>query len=213
MKKFLFILVVLVLATIACGGTGKTPSDPNLILKDDFTSNTRKWDEGDSDDGSDVAIRDGKYTFTVKGTNWDYWAIPNNFKITSDVVIEVDAELVSGPKDVIYGVICGYNEDTHEDFHVASIAEDGYAIIYKYVAGEIEILYDELDAFEDFKSPNRLQVSCIGNTITLVVNGVQIATAESDSLVPGNIGFLTGTYDETDAVVTFDNLEVRKPAQ
>ena len=56
------------------------------------------------------------------------------------------------------------------------------------------------------------QPVCAGDTLTLYVNGVQLASVMDTQLVSGDIGFIASTYEAAPIEVRFDNLLVLEPA-
>ena len=58
---------------------------------------------------------------------------------------------------------------------------------------------------------NQLRVSCIGNELSLSVNGIPLMTVQDDSFASGDIGLGVSTLAPGTAVVEFDNLRVIAP--
>jgi len=58
---------------------------------------------------------------------------------------------------------------------------------------------------------NRLRADCIGDTLTLYVNGKLAASAIDSSYTGGDVGFIVGTFDIPNTEIAFDNLTVYSP--
>ena len=52
---------------------------------------------------------------------------------------------------------------------------------------------------------------CEGESLVLLVNGTQVASAVDSEWADGNVGLLAGTYDTPGTEVTFDNFIVCAP--
>jgi hypothetical protein len=225
MKKiFLFALCVLLFASLACnfGGifdnVGKKEQAANILFQDDFSNTFSGWDSLTDENGV-TEYKDGAYHIQVnsigkKGNGMDMWANPaKNFK---DVRVEVDVTQKDGPDDNDMGVICRYSDanDTY-NFYYFLISSDGYAGIAKMVDGASSILSDDgkltgSDAIK-LKASNHIRADCIGDKLTLYVNGQQVASVSDSSFTSGDVGLIAGTFKTPGTDVLFDNFIVSKP--
>lgn len=225
MKKQIFIvLVALALASLACNfsglGGGNLPE--GVLFQDDFSGRGGGWDSytGDPEGLTDYA--DGEYRIKVDLDNTDFWSNPQTDDF-ADVVIEVDARRAGGPQENIFGVQCRYQQSGSGDnrtykFYFLAIGSDGYATIGKVdtstaVEGDAYTYFDysENNAAIKPNEVNRIEARCVGSTLTLSVNGVQLLSVNDTSLTSGGVGLLSGTYDEPGVDIYFDNFVVRKP--
>jgi hypothetical protein len=137
------------------------------------------------------------------------WNLPAAFTGIGDAVVEVDARLVSGPNMGDFGIVCGYKDN--DNFHVLAVANDGYAEILRWVKGDDAIIASKENAFT-ITDAYHLVASCVQGKLSLSVNGVEVLSATSESLEnAGEVGLYGGTFDEGNAVYSFDNFVVRKP--
>jgi hypothetical protein len=67
------------------------------------------------------------------------------------------------------------------------------------------------DAVKQGDATNHLRGDCVGSTLTLYVNGQQVASVTDTSFTSGDIGLTVGTFDDPNAAVTFDNFVVNEP--
>ena len=58
---------------------------------------------------------------------------------------------------------------------------------------------------------NRLRVDCIGNRLSLYVNGEIVAEVTDGDLASGDVGLASGTYDDPGTDMRFDNFVVYRP--
>jgi hypothetical protein len=223
-KNFYFLLLVLslTLATLACGlvsgsdepvspesESAPGPAD-DILFSDDFSNPNSGWDQVNSSEGvTDYA--NGVYRIFVNTDNTDVWANPSlNF---TDTIIEVEATKVGGPDDNDFGIQCRY-QDTG-NFYFFIISSDGFYGIGITQDGTQSLLgADKLQPSDDINlgnTTNNIRVDCVGNTLTLFVNGTQLISVQDDTFASGDVGLLAGTYDEIGTDIHFDNFVVTAP--
>jgi len=215
-RKTLPILLALLVFTLACslfaGGAEDLPK--NILFQDDFSNTGSGWDRNDWDSGK-TDYENGMYHLAVKTASYDIWANPGQY-FEGDVRIEATATKVGGENDDDYGLICRYSgEPSSPNYYFFIISSDGYAVIGKAAADSSTYISSEqmqpAKAIKQGNSTNQLRADCIGNTLTLYVNGQQVATATDADYANGDIGLIAGTFDISYAEVAFDNLVVSKP--
>jgi hypothetical protein len=224
MNKNIFAgLIVLVLATLACGlpsiNTGGTntpavpPVDNNLLFQDDFSDTGSGWDRyEDTDMYTDYD--NGVYRIKVYVPNYWSWANPGQ-SFSSDVSISVNATMSGGPVDNAFGVICRYKDV--ENYYIIIISSDGYAgIARRFEGSDIQLISGDAMITSDAinqgaGATNKVQADCIGNTITLTVNGTKILTATDASITSGDVGLVASSFSEGGVDITFDDFVVTKP--
>jgi hypothetical protein len=142
------------------------------------------------------------------------WA--NAGKEFDDLIIDVDTYQAGGPDDNAYGVICRYQNP--QNFYVFLISGDGHYAIGKYQSGSSQVQYLSgegqyvySDVINQGQSKNQMRVSCVGNELSLTVNGVPLETVTDPTFVIGDIGLGASTFQPGTAVIEFDNLRVIAP--
>jgi pectate lyase len=212
MLSFTLILAAaLVLSACSLLPFSKTPvAASNVLFSDDFSKTSSGWDKASGTEGF-TDYQDGAYHISVTVANYDLWANPS--ESFTDTSVEVDATLVSGTEDNDMGVLCRYQDTSN--YYFAEIASDGYYGIGKVVAGTQNALTDGFPATDLVKSgvgtTNHMRVDCVGNTITLYINGTQAASVTDSEFSSGDVGLIAGTYDTPGVEVAFDNFVVSKP--
>lgn len=211
------IISILLAASISCsltpsGGDGETePGQPsNVLFQDDFSDPSSGWDQVDVEDGITDYI-DGAYRIYVNTKNTDVWSNPGlNF---DDTQIEVEAKKVGGDDNNDFGLICRY-KDTN-NFYFFVISSDGYYGIGKILDGEQLLIGDESmppsEEINQGNATNSLRADCVGNKLSIHINGVLLAEYQDDSFTSGDVGLLAGSFDIPGTDIYFDNFVVRKP--
>lgn len=214
----LLLLLCITTALAACSivsGPTTDPCDDNgALLRDDFSGEQncgwRQYNQG----GAVVEIADGNLSISTSQTGQIWWT--NAGRDFSDVIVTVQARQTSGPNNNAYGVLCRYQDENN--FYIFLISGDGYYAIGKYQTGEQQITYltpNQEYVFSDLinqgVATNLLRVSCIGNELSLSVNGLPLVTVTDDSFAGGDVGLGVSTLEPGTAVVQFDDLLVLAP--
>ena len=211
-KRFILFIAVLLAASLACSlGGGGAATDPNVLFQDDFSDTDSGWDQVDTDAGT-TDYSDGSYRILVNQAQYDAWANPGQ-SFDGDVIVEVDATKNSGTDDNDFGVICHYQDVNN--FYYFHITSDGYAIIGKVTDGDQSGLssenYETTDAVHQGDLTNHIRGECVGNTLTLIVNGEQVLTTTDTDHTGGDVGLMAGTFETAGADILFDNFVVTEP--
>jgi hypothetical protein len=137
-----------------------------------------------------------------------------NVNSYQDVKIDVDAVLLSGPTNDNFGAICRFKDNGN--FYGFVISHDGYFGIFKSIEGVITPLmkpegmqYSEV--IRQGGIVNHIQVVCQGSTLTMSVNGEELASIGDPDLQEGKFGLIAGAYDQPGVNILFDNLLIVQP--
>jgi hypothetical protein len=210
-RAFALFFVPLVLLTLACSSIGGAAEEPGVLFSDDFSDVNSGWDRVQADEGV-TDYENGAYRIFVDAAQHDYWANPG--QSFGDVRVEVDATKIGGPDNNDFGVICRSQADDQE-FYVFQIRSDGFYGIVKYAGDDFEFLgsdgYLASDAVNLGASSNHIRADCVGDTLTLYVNGTQLHSVTDSSYASGDVGLLAGTFDEAGTDIAFDDFVVREP--
>lgn len=215
-KSTLAVVLVLTLAGLACnfsvggGGTGGTGGDDSILFRDDFSSTSSGWDRTTTDSGT-TDYQDGGYHIFVQPEYYSLWANPG--KSFTDVRVEVDAHRLSGVDDNEYGVICRYVDTGN--FYAASISSDGFYGLIRLSDGDFEYVGMEAmqtsDAIHQGSESNHIRLDCVGSSLTLYVNGTQVASAVDSTHTSGDVGLYAGTFGTPGIDIMFDDFVVSRP--
>jgi len=226
MKKLIpFMILVLLASSLACSLITPSASggsaESKILFKDDFSSTSSGWDQiRDTEAITDYENNAYRIQINTIGENkngMSYWASPGlSSQLPADVSIEVDATKMGGPDDNDFGVMCRYT-DTKDNtsFYQFMATSDGYVGIVLVNHGDQKIISSDKLKLSDSIKPgaatNHIRADCIGDSLTLYVNGTKAASAQDATLKTGDTGLIAGTYSTPGTDVIFDNFVVSKP--
>lgn len=211
------LIIVSTLLLTSCGQfpglmRGIDPPEPgDLLLEDDFSSNSNLWGITERA-GGEIEITYGGMIFSVYLPNFMFWSVTGGDYPDTRVV--VDAVLVEGPVNDNFGVICRYQDE--ENFYGFLLSHDGYYGIFKYLDGKMIMTSAEGNlAFSEVIRQggvvNHIEATCRENTLSLTVNDTLLAAVEDESFTSGKVGLIAGAYAEPGVTVLFDNFQVFQP--
>lgn len=214
----IFLLCLLILMSAACRQSDKesdTCDDPpEILFFDDFNGEQDCGWATYNRGGGIAEIENAAMQLTVSQPGQVWWTNPA--RDFDDVVIRAEARQVSGSNDNAYGLICRYQNE--ENFYIFLISGDGYYAIGKYQSGSENVQYltgdgqfQQSDTINTGIASNEMQVSCVGNDLTLEVNGTPLLTVTDPTFVTGDIGLAASTLQAETGVIEFDNVQVTPP--
>ncbi len=217
MKKiYLFAILALLISNPACSFSSDLSdggeSSGRVYFQDDFSNEASGWSSVRTDAGI-TDYENGVYRIFVNQNNKDYFGTPG-LSLQSDVRVEVDATKVAGSNNNDFGILCRYQDNNN--LYQFVISSDGYVGIIKLVDGSMESISAdtliESSAINKGNVQNHIRADCIGNMLTLYVNGQQVSTAQDTTFKGGgDVGVFAGTYDTPGAEIHFDNFIVTAP--
>jgi hypothetical protein len=152
----------------------------------------------------------GRYLIQIDVPRWFVWATAG--RTYEQVEIETVTQS-SGEMDNHYGVLCRYRKG--QSYYFAISADGYYGIFLQQNEEALVPLHGAAmlrsPAIRTDGSPNRLLATCEGVTLTLYVNGEQIARVEDDTLKRGDVGMAVGTSRRGSTTVWFDDYTVSPP--
>lgn len=182
------------------------PGEGDIIFSDDFSTQQGDW-AGTGSEGN-VGYNSGKLEIEVLSPEYIVWGYAG--ESFTDVLIEVDARVVQSAGDGDFGVLCRVQDD--ENFYGLEVSEDGYFSIWKRINGELFDLVEwQPSALVDTSAPVTLSAACVGDSLSLMMNGELLAEVQDSEFASGDAGLIAGTWDGAPIVVAFDNFVVRQP--
>lgn len=179
--------------------------EPGLLFVDDFSDRASGWPVEYSDDSVIDYFQEG-YHIAVNAPESLVWSVVGpNFQ---NVRINVDARLIGGGEDNYLGLICRYQDANN--FYTGVISSDGfYAIMRRYQGGSMDFIssdrFEESIVINQHLDLNLLELVCVGNQISLSVNGQLVSQVEDDAITTGDVGLLVGTISAESTDILFDN--------
>ena len=220
MMRYMRILVLGLVTAVALAGCTIGQKDTELckgegvLLEDDFSDETGCGWALYNQAGTEVAISEGVMSVSTSQPGEFWWSNPG--RDFSDVIITVNARQINGPDDNAYGIICRY-ENPHK-FYIFLVSGDGFYVIGKFDGEGEPIDYlteDSLYVYSDVINrgiaTNQIRASCIGDELSLSVNGLPLLTVTDESFDSGDVGLGVSTLDLGTAVVNFDNIKIIAP--
>jgi len=127
--------------------------------------------------------------------------------VYKDVIVRVRAKNIGTVKNDSISLICRYTGNTWYEFSVAS---DG-----AWTLGDVNLVYEEVSGAyinalsgDDF---NEYEMRCIGNTITLYINGNKQGSFEVSRTGGGRVGFDLAAFDRSPVEILVDEFVVSEP--
>lgn len=213
MKPLTLLYCLLLVTALACSTTSiaenLVPSG-GVLYQDYFGSADSGWGAIDNQAGQ-ASYTDGAYHILLNQPNVNIWTHPG--KEFSTVRAEVSVMTVAGPQANRMGLVCRLKDDNN--FYFFAISADGYYGIGKVLDGKTSLLTGDKmlphEAVLTGSQINRLRADCTGNTLSLYVNNVMVASVPDDTFKTGDIGILAGSFEKPGSDIYFDNFVVYKP--
>lgn len=186
-----------------------TPA-PVVLYSDDFSDSSSGWEERKGTN-TVVGYSNGKYFVEVNREQYVAWETAG--QSFSDVVIEVDVEVVAGDEDTEYGIVCRYQDS--DNFYILQAVADGSVAIRIMQDGQLSLIsgdkWDKSAVVNRGLARNKLKAICDGSRLALYVNDRWAVEATDSSWSSGDVGLLAGTFGAAGVRVEFDNFRVTQP--
>ncbi len=131
------------------------------------------------------------------------------------MIVEVDAtETSDAPNgEALWGVFCRLSDDG--DYYSMEVYNDGYAAIGRQTSDGYTELAGEFSASSAFNedSENRIRGDCVGDTLTMYVNGENVLQTTDSEYESGAVGVAIANIgdDPPELDVSFDDFSVSTP--
>jgi hypothetical protein len=177
-----------------------------VLFQDDFSSELG-WYTIETD-RYNLFFDRGGYQVSVMTKNSPIWSVRSNQ--FSDSRTEVDATQITGPTDGYYGLVCRFSDEGN--YYMFVVSRDGAFGIAKIEDKDVRYL-SFTNQFPELIKPigNRLRADCVGNVLTLSVDGQKVLEARDNAFSEGASGLVVGNHSTSGTAVLFDNFSVLKP--
>jgi hypothetical protein len=187
-------------------GLTSTPS-PRVVLSDDFSS--AKWGTA-TNTNSLVEYANGALQMIVYTKNYFVWSTPND-QDYENTHMEVTVHNNGTDSTTAFGIMCNQQAATGNFYYVAMTPAGEYAIA-KATEGQDDVFLTNNDQWAPSDliakdaSSYKVGADCGHGTLTLYVDGQQIASVSDASYVSGGVALFTWSgEDATSTDVSFDD--------
>jgi hypothetical protein len=210
----------LALAALACqavtgGGGGTTPVPPTesgkVLLSDNFSS--QQWGTG-TDADSSVEYANEALQIIVFTKNYFVWSTPDDQDYQN---VHMEVTVINNDTDstTAFGLMC-HQQITDSGYYFAITPAGEYAIALSTVTqSDVFLTNNDEWASSDLIAKNassyRVGADCGNGTLTLYVDGQQIASVSDSSYTSGGVAVFAWSGEEaTSTNVSFDDFEMRE---
>jgi hypothetical protein len=198
------------------GGTARRPADEDvdqIVIVDAFNDPTESRLSTVSPPSGQGQVRyayeDGEYVIETLDPEAGIWQAGIE-GVYADVSLAIGVRLVGEVEGRVVLIGCRYGTDDDGSFEYTLLANPAAATVslIRWDAGEPTYLVESAAAgFNPATEQNRLELSCVGNTIRATVNGAVAAEAEDDTHESGFLYIAAGALDVSGTTeARFDNL-------
>ncbi|MBV9602778.1 MAG: DUF4388 domain-containing protein [Chloroflexi bacterium] len=177
--------------------TDQTSAAP-AIFDERFTTNAANWPSNPQGLGQ---FTNGSYRIATHDAGQSAAIGAPVASVPADVQITADFRKLGGPDGGGYGIIvrdqqAGVRDGSSQDgrYYVLEAGDKGEVGIWRRDGDHwVDLVpWQHADAVRTGTEPNELSVRAVGNTLTLLVNGTQVATATDSTLASGQAGVFVG---------------------
>jgi hypothetical protein len=186
--------------------TTTTPS-PKVILSDDFSS--AKWGTG-TDSDSSVQYANNALQIIVYKKNYFVWSTPNT-ESYQNFHTEVSVLNNGTDSSTVFGIICNQQEVKNNFYYLAIKPTGEYAIV-KAADGQQDAFltndgaWTASDKIAKDAPSYRVGADCGNGTLTLYVDGQQVASVSDASYTGGHIALFVWSGENAQTTnVSFDD--------
>ena len=183
---------------------------PTVLFYDDFSNPNSGWVTYDGYDGQ-VMYHDG-CLYIKDYTNPEGTIYGEAQRYFTDFILEVETWLVGGTDDNWHIVSCRMQDE--DNYYGFGISADGFYQIAKFVDGE-RISLSEIASSsyinQGWDVVNSIRIECIGNSLSLAVNGHTLASVTDSTFSGGDVCLAANALSGTFTEIAYDNLVITEP--
>jgi hypothetical protein len=195
-----------------------TPEAPAYFTEEFTSSELPDWSyflTGGDEKKVSIDFGNDKLTVDIEGVGVNYYIMYDPYTYTD---VRLDARVTNrGQNTNNISFICRY---TDKDWYEVSVSNGGeYVMWYAkwdesgVTASYGQMTYGGTDHIKTGKNTNDFAVTCIGNTLTLYVNGVEEGsyTDKDYALSEGQVGVNVSSFDTYPILIDFDYITISEP--
>lgn len=155
------------------------PLPDNTLYFDDFSDPTSGWDQY-ADIKTEIGYTENNYRVWIDSAKAQYWF--DSGRTFSDVSLETVMTVTDGPDVNSAGLVCRLDPETGDMIQFVLDGQGRYGIIawQEFTAtflGAEGMQFNE--AIHPSGEPNKIQAICTGDTVTLIVNDVELLSTQT----------------------------------
>lgn len=182
-----------------------------MILRDEFSPPNPAWARFDANESA-VYVQAEELYLEDRGKGVAVYA-PLAGKTYTDVIASVQVRHVQGTVNNWMGVICRQQDE--DNYYLLAISADGYYLILLVENGAPLPLAgpEPAEAIRTGKARNSVEARCVGDALSLWVNGEFLVTY-TDATLPdaGGVALFADAVERGEtAVAAFDNFVLTQP--
>ncbi len=195
-------------ATPTPTGTPVPSTTPDVLFNEDFEGSGGAW-PARSEETYAFGIRNGMFRIFVDTFFVDIWTV--RARDYPDVRLEVDLARAAGPEGAYAGLVCRFQNNANYYAFVLDGA-GAYRIFRKSggVSTDLEEAGSSVSVLSG-EAINKLRADCVGDTLTLSINGQMLVQVQDDVFENGQVGLVAGTLEDPGVEVFFDNFIIANP--
>ncbi|MBW4439561.1 MAG: DUF1080 domain-containing protein [Pleurocapsa minor GSE-CHR-MK-17-07R] len=210
LTRLLGVCALAMLALLLAGCAARpslTIAQGELLDAVDFDASYEWENYANVEQGVNFRVEDGAYRAEARDRGFT-WVL--NSTAHTDVVIQVDAQQVSTFRNNAYGLMCRAAPTNNGDGYYFLISGDGYYTIRRGATDEVPPLipWTRTDAVQQDQAINRIRIACVGEYLSLTVNGQFVAETTDDRYHRGFAGLSAAVVADGDADIRFDELRI-----
>ena len=212
LSRILLAVAVLVSSSLACNALSALSGGP--IIEDNFEG-SQDWGIG-TDSDSSVEYSNGGLRMQIFKQNYFVWSTPPGDQDYENVHIEVTVLNNGTDSTTAFGILC-HQQTVTESFYYFAVTPGGEYAIAEAALAQTDVFLTNNDQWAQsdaipLDAPSyRVGADCGNGTLTLYVNGQQIASVTDSTYVNGGVGVLAWSgEDVASGDVTFDDFVMTK---
>ena len=214
LSKSLLPIAVLALVSLSCSVLSSLGS--GALLEDDFSSKGG-WGVG-TDTNNSVEYSDNGLRMKVFKENYFVWSTPNDQDYEN---VHIEATVINNCTDptTAFGIMCDQQTIDDSVYYFAVTPAGEYAIV-KAALAQSDVFLTNNDEWGSSElitqnaSSYRVGADCGNGTLTLYVDGKQIASVSDTTYTSGGVALFTWSGQKAAAAdVTFDDFVMTKLSQ
>jgi len=182
---------------------------PGVLLEDDFSAGS-DWGTLTNTNTS-IEYRNDALNMIVYTKNYFVWTTPDDVDY-KNVHLEVTVIINDTDPNTAFGIMCHQQASTDDSYYYVAMTPSAQYVIAKAETGETDLFLTNNDdwgtsaSITKDASSYRLGADCGNGTLTLYVDGQQIASVSDSSYTTGGVGLFTWSAEEaTTTDVSFDD--------